>query len=152
METASTCHRTQSYLRRGAGYRRRLRTAPGHYARTPARFPAADRRRDHARHALDDRARSHPCRACGGSLPSRSLPPAKEAEQQEGGHYLLRGKYLPGTPAPRPRPAVALRTAREVMNDNMWFSLLSFTSVQRKAKSDRCTVLQTRKLLTCRGF
>src|SRR5438270_9425787 len=152
METASTCHRTQSYLRRGAGYRRRLRTAPGHYARTPARFPAADRRRDHARHALDDRARSHPCRACGGSLPSRSLPPAKEAERQEGGHYLLRGKYLRGTPATRSRPAVTLHTAREVMNDNTCLTLLGFASIKRIAKMDRCKVLQPRNLPTCRGF
>jgi hypothetical protein len=33
------------------------------------------------------------------------------------------------------------------MNDNTCLSLLSFTSVQRKAKSDRCTILRPQSIL-----
>jgi hypothetical protein len=49
---------------------------------------------------------------------------------------------MEGKTIPAYRPAAPLATAGKIMNYNLYLTLLGFVSVKRKAKCDRCTMLQ----------
>ena len=50
------------------------------------------------------------------------------------------------------RPVVTLPPAGKIMNHNLYLTLLGLRLIKRKAKSDRCTILQARKLPANRGL